>query len=668
MAADNATVSDRILKLGFDVDEQSTKAVAKQVDGLRKSLVDLESQEKKLNRTNVDLGNSYASMSAKAVQARNEILKGTKAFKDQETVLDRLRKKQAEANKPGGGGGGSGGAAPALAAAVGGSLNAAGLGELGGISTGAGQVINAFRQLQQVAGPAAEGTAGAAGSLSSLAVAGPIAVAAVVAIGIAVKDFVDKLEDGKQMISNAIDSQKTYYELVATGTKESIEAGLEELKIKQQIAAQVQRDIQAQIDAQNQQFGIFGGIVSSLGGLTDAAKENQKELDATNFQIDAYTRALGTNEVAARSAAKAQEELAETNKQKAEEASKRAAAIGEEISKLQQDSAKKEIDIREKAADQIDQINKRAAQAEADAYTNLLRDRQEADIRAGQQYEDARLAYQRDEVKGFRDHTRKLGEIRRDANRDEADLIRDRDFAGLARLRRETDQKIDDAQDQFSAERSDRLEALRQKLNDDKTGFIREREARMRAYNQQITDLRAARKREIETAAASRDNELGRLKVSLKEENAIKKAALDEALTQARNFLSQIRGMSGSSPSSGTSPDTDAPPPPASGGSGQTPQSPPRRRLAYGGYLGPGETGIINDRFPGQREKFNGTWLPPGLGAFTPLRGGQVTPGQAPGISVGDVIVSGSTWKELRARVHAEMDRKLDQALAGITG
>ena len=629
------------LTLSFAIDKAKLDQATKGVTTLQKNTKDLDKQLQVLAKTAGTTGAAVASglkrVSASQVEMRNELLKGTKALQEQETVLDRYKQKLNSVS--GAKGGGIGSTAPALASAVGGSLSAAGLGEIGGLSTGVGQAINAFRQLQQLAPAAASGTTAVASSFGSIAVAGPLVAAAMIALGVAIKSFMERIEAGRKMVSNAVEGQRTYYELIQTGTTESIKAGLAELKVKQAVAQQVRADIQRQIDQQKQQFGIVSGLITLVTGLDEEFKKADEEASQLGFQIDAYTRALGSNEVKARDAAKATQEL--TNNY--------AAAF--------ERAAQQEAEILQRAADRRVEIAKRAAQQEQDALTSLRRSLEEGRLKLEQAQADARLNFQRTEAQAAKQHFNSLKKIRKDAQDSEFELVLNRDFAGLAKLRRETDKRLGEEDEQYLDQRRSRLTAFKQQQQDQAASFIRERQARITAYSQQLQDLRSQQTREIQANNEAANVELTRLRERLMAELNLKASANSQALTLEQLYQqARLRLLQQSVSSAGST----------SGATGST----GAKHLAAGGLLSAGQTALVNEGYRGQRESFvsggRSMMLPGGMGLFTPMRSGRVDSGGDVTVPI-SLTVNGSTWAEIRRQVHASIDTQLARAFEALT-
>lgn len=638
------------VELSFKVIKQDLDASLRSIKLIRTELSELQKAIKAQGAGFVNVGNDLKRFSASAVSVRNDILKGTSAFREQTSDLERYRKALKEVNDEedrGGRGGGGPGGPPAfsalsagggsklskvssLSSSAGGLLSSVGLTEGANVARTLGQVAQTLQQIQSVGPAAVAGLTGTGASLAVIASVAALVVVALVALSLAIKKFTEDLEKQKQALVSAVDQQKTYYELVATGTTESIKLGLKELEVKRLVAQQTRADLERVIQEQNKQFGILGGLVSEFTGLNEQAKELDKEIEATTGQINAYTRALDSQGVALNDARAKAEEYNQKHKDQADIV-KRA---GEELNRIKEQQLQQEASISQRYADQIVQIAEREAQAEQQAFIRIQRDAAESSIRAQEQVEDVRLRFQREEARAAKDHQKNLLKIRKDAENQEFELVLNRDFAGLARLRRETEQRLDEEVQRNVEEREQRLQNLREELQDQQRQFVREREQRNRAYVQQITDLRTAKIRELEIAAAAAQRDVERLQAQLNAEYQLKVKAYTEALALDAEYLRRRNELLAKSMGISTTH--------TGGGTGSSGSSTARSN-AKGGPLSAGIASTVNE-LSGQRESFtaggNSILLPGGMGVFIPAKSGRVNPGGA--ISQ-TIIINGAT-------------------------
>lgn len=343
--------------------------------------------------------------------------------------------------------------------------------------------------------------------------------------------------------------------------------------------------------------------------------------------------------------AKAREEEAEAAKFQEQQLKDAAAAIkkyNDDIESIEERS----LEQRAAAADRYNEALVNAAETAADAAenalanlqeqrANLARDlgREESNARRDAQLEqlDTLIEFQRDEARALREHQRNLEQIRRDAARQEEDLIANRDFAGLFRLRRDTGFRLEDTNRDFNAERQEQAQAFREQLQDQVAQYARERDQRAAKYAQDLADAQAQYNAEIAQADANRremqkkafrayQDDLKAIDAKLRTEVNAKRAAhqadlqlinqtaqvraqiFQQELNEAERVLSLLRSRAAGTGGSATHPGRQ-----------------------YGGSVRRGQTVNVNERRP---ESFtsNGrtTDFPRSPGLFTPNQAGRV--------------------------------------------
>lgn len=271
------------------------------------------------------------------------------------------------------------------------------------------------------------------------------------------------------------------------------------------------------------------------------------------------------------------------------------------------------------------------------------------------------LAFQRDEAKSAKTHLANLLKIRKDAEANEFELVLNRDFAGLAKQRRDTDARLAEEDDRYVEERTQRLEALKVQLGDQQKAFIREREQRLRQYQQQLTDLQAAKVRDLKLNDDAARLDIQRLQDKLTAELKIKQQAYAADLALAAEYAARLRAVMSQALIANHSTTGGI----QIGSSGATVGGHPNAGgRAAGGPLGAGQTAMVNER-RGQRESFQtggrSLMLPGGAGIFTALRSGRVDPGASGGITITVPIgsVNGSSWADLARHTGDLVENKL---------
>jgi len=321
---------------------------------------------------------------------------------------------------------------------------------------------------------------------------------------------------------------------LSDGTTAANDAAAAELALAEARQASTDRQIQNEIR-----------VLSNLNQTTDALDQRLAAIDREQEVLQDYLAAGGlsaelTQQLADRFTDLSAEEslLAIRMRPLIEEREREAAALAFQKQQLEEvrsalqsyhaDVERIETKALQDRANAQDRFNKAlvgaaeaAADAAEDALNRLLEKRQElardfardeSDALAQAQLDqiDQRIEFQRDETRALRDHQRDLQDIIREAQREEDDLIANRDFAGLFRLRRDTGRRLEDANRQFNAERQDQLDAYRQQQQDAVDQYVREREQRQARYLQDLADATAQYQRELAQAEVNRRKALAK--------------------------------------------------------------------------------------------------------------------------------------------------------------
>jgi hypothetical protein len=471
------------------------------------------------------------------------------------------------------------------------------------------------------------------GSLATLAVSGGLAIAAFAAIAIAINKFVEDLRRQQELLTAAVDSRIKYYELIQTATADEIQAEIERIEVRKNAIEWTIKDTQAGIENAKALGGLEGALASLLemiGIFNKETKEREEELKKLEIELDNYRAALNSNEVQQRTSEKSTQELtsatkdltsatnsqaraAEEAKRKEEERARAIKQAAQDIEQARMREAQAEAKASKKRIEKMEDIARRFAQSSSDALRKLGQDEEELAVKFGQKQVDIMLESQRDEEQAARDHVRSLKSIRDRASLDEFDAIRNRDFASLVEIRRNTEQQIDEKAEQFAAERKEANIALAQRLKDAAVGYQRERAARLTDYNNQLVELRINRSRQQSEARLAYRREIADLRRALQDEIALKQQALNATLGMTRSWANKMTSVlvrrSSDKSVGGT----------ATGLSFAT--------RATGGPLSAGQSSIVNE-FGTERWMSAGRSmrLPDGAGIFTPFHGGAVQP------------------------------------------
>jgi hypothetical protein len=324
--------------------------------------------------------------------------------------------------------------------------------------------------------------------------------------------------------------------------------------------------------------------------------------------------------------------------------------------------ADKLVDIARQAADERAAALRKSEQALADLLTSFVRDEEKAarDLAASQL--EAQISAERDEAKAYRDHQHDLERIRKAAQDREFEMIQNRDFLGLFNSRRQTSRDIESSNDDFMRERNERRIALAQKLEDLKQNAARERQEHLIAYQQQRVDAQQAYQREMVEIRRKNDAELRLANQAHQRElsdlNAATRARLTLLRSQGNREMAEARLVG----------DTRIRFLEAERrrvlamavGFGNSNQS---AHHAGGGSLDAGDMTWVNER-RNQRERFNGTPFPPGLGLFQAAQPGNVSAG--PSAEAGGSKVIHATFN-IKAIDPAGTRREVLQVLHEVT-
>jgi hypothetical protein len=564
---------DAKLTLSFELEKRNLDQAEKGIQGLDKEIKSLNAEMKKLDKTASSTGDSISD-SAKLQRA--EIEKNIDALQRQRKELEaqatvsRARAQTSGQVAEGAGGVSSGFGALATAAGT------AGLGPLQELFTIVDDFANLGEQLPRLATgisdlksglsqgtTAAAGLAGATSTSSAAATAATPAIAGVgislgtvlaaalpiaavvAAVAVAFNAFTNTLAEAKARLETAVAGQLQYFDIINTGTSESIQSSLDGLEIERQIAEQKIAFLQAQIEQQN----LLEKIVSG-GELKDALEEQEAQLFETEVAINAHTSALGSEEVAANDAAAAQSNVNKEQAQAApiaqrsadaiqkESAAKRAstqaskqnvAAINNEIKaskRARRESVSRaefkifgEDSKSEAKVDEIAKMRLDALEKERELAKGLVSDIEGAQRDLQSSLAELDRSFKDDEERSERDHEKALKSIRDEARDGEADALRNRDFAALVQIKQDAKKRIREENERFKDEKRERAIDRRIRIRELRIANT-ERQAEIRRANQQqLLELRntlmqqlALRRSALEQETSMMSSQFGGLK------------------------------------------------------------------------------------------------------------------------------------------------------------
>lgn len=324
--------------------------------------------------------------------------------------------------------------------------------------------------------------------------------------------------------------------------------------------------------------------------------------------------------------------------------------------KAAEDGEQDIVDIRQKYLDKVADITQAQLDA-AESALQKLQDR-EADLLSDSQRDDdkearkqalddvqVQIKARREERDDLVAHLRKVRDIQRSFLSAERDALFDRNFLELFKLQENKKEQLQVEDANYQEQAADREQAFKDQQADTarQRGF--ERNERRIALQNALTDARNGYQRELELAIQKRDralqiaaqerdysimlaqnkavNVLTILAAQYSEEIRLANMSAQARLDIEKALLAQAQsaGFTLPSSSSGLPPGYTYVP----DGSGDVIRDDRIYTRASGGSLARGDVSMVNDRFPGQREAFNGRMFPPGLGVFQAAQAGYVS-------------------------------------------
>jgi len=437
-----------------------------------------------------------------------------------------------------------------------------------------------------------------------------------------------------------IKKQKEYADLAATGTSEDLKKRIDG----------IEREKQAIQDG----LPALDSLAESSEEAKQRAIDQRKRID----ELNAEESKLTTEIKAAIEAREAEQKAVEKTKQQAgivEKLEDDKAAIIErsedEQKALKERSARERADIEDKYGQKLIDIARNAAdeatkalqdlqQKQADLRTSLARDGEKAAREDADKTLDIQIKAQRAERDALQEHVQRLEEIRRsDYAATQKDLL-DRNFLSIYQRRLSQNEQMQQENTRFGQDQGKRQQAIQDEIQDAQRQSQIARRERLIAFQQQQQDAQLNYQRQLVAAKQAHDKELAlaqeahardlvelRRKTAQELDDLQKKTAkelqtrqaaatkelqlLEKTEAQRLEIIAKYAKRAQDILRAATVPDV--------------------KRRAGGGSLESGDVSWVNDGKPGQRESFNGTPFPSGLGLFIPATGGNVSPGSGGG-------------------------------------
>lgn len=297
----------------------------------------------------------------------------------------------------------------------------------------------------------------------------------------------------------------------------------------------------------------------------------------------------------------------------------------------------------QKAADAraqaLDQYNQRSA--------SLLENYNDAELKAqrasGDQQTTDEIKAQRQAETDLQTHLDNLKNIQDQNAQQQRDDLLNRNFRDLFLQQSKTQDATQKEDERYAKQQQQRNEALDQQGADEARAQAAQRRERLIAYQiaqqdekqklqESINQADEAHTKAIQTAQSAYQKELTTLQQNLIDKEALlkqdaenqlkiiteseqeKQKIFQATLDQASQLLNQVSTYAASY---------------------YSPLQTQRQAVPFasGGYDPAGQLSLVNDKYPGQREGFNNSLFPPGLGLFIPLQGGNISTGKSGGSS-----------------------------------
>lgn len=443
--------------------------------------------------------------------------------------------------------------------------------------------------------------------------------------------------------------------------------------------------IQSRIDALLDENIAIVDVINSgkaskdeLTKLGDRLGKNNAELQSLQVNVLDVVRAREKEEQALKDLAAQQEKVVGVYEKYQDDIKSISEKYNEDAANLEQKRVDKLAEIQQQALDDAQKLLTDLQNREADLRTNLDRELSAQSQAAQQQQLQDQIAFQRNEVKEEQKHQDEIERIRREARANEYELSLSRDFAGLARSRRQTANQIAEVNRQANQERQQRLEEYRQRVSDEQAAFIAQRAQAIAKYQQDIADAQLQYRREYLLAAQNRNRALAaaqneyqqqyaQLRINLtrqlqmrydaaraeiqlvQQTSAIRKQTFDAEYLRAQQIFNLVSGASGGFTSS-------------------------IRGRAFGGSLSAGMSSYVNEPgHGGERFRTGGKSIAlPGYGLFTPLKSGTVEQGgTAQNITVSptfNISGTGATPERVAAIVNDKLETTIKRIFVNKAG
>lgn len=358
------------------------------------------------------------------------------------------------------------------------------------------------------------------------------------------------------------------------------------------------------------------------------------------------------------------------------------------VEKIAEQGVQARLNIEQSYGDKLIDIARKTAQSAADELTkleqkfqdnetSLARGEQDISIKDSQDRLKLQIDAQRQEAKDLTDHLRNIEDIRRNAQAGEQSDLYNRNFTALLTARQGVNKQIEDENTRFVRQRQDQKTADAQKLQDEQSSIEQQRQARLLAYDRanedaqknydrqlqmlhlnevrQEKDAQIARDRSLQSQAESEQQALRVQQQGEQQQLVLLSRSITQKLQlQAQGYTAELNLLLQATQDRMKIVQQEAAAAQATATGNSTI---PTTHVGMSGAASGGQV-LVNDGYPGQRESFNGTKFPAGLGLFIPARSGTISDG---GGSI-TINVNGAQDPEMVSRKVVEIIKRVQHA------
>jgi hypothetical protein len=451
-------------------------------------------------------------------------------------------------------------------------------GNVPGLAEGAGiiQLTENLSGMAKASKKAAEAAGNKSGMLTNvLANLGPVGLAAgaaIAAVGVAITIFANESKKAAEETKRAFEAERSVA-MEAAGGKLTKQAAEERIKILQAEAAR-EKEILEKSKAEHEAY-----IEKQGGGLKELATRafdaNEEQL---NQQVHASEEANKTREAqikalqaeiarglpvedaaveaeksltAARSGGTASADDASTAAKEAADEQKKQA---EEAAQAQIEAAQKAADAQRNYAEAVQDTNTEMRRSISDAQEgarndlrDMMQETRDSAAQSAREANDARMQadveYQRESEAAARENQRAIKDIIKNANREQQDLLAERDFLSLDMLSKQTQRDLEDTGETANVEADERAIAQQQKVTDMRRDFDIETRERNVATRQKQRDIQIALQDEIKAIRVGASRKIQDAATALQRELELARQGVQTKLGLEQQYWSASIGM-----------------------------------------------------------------------------------------------------------------------------